>query len=109
MPGELEELVPVRGVAGQPRAFQPEHDPGPTQRHLGDQLLEPFPVRGRGTGLALVDVDHPDLVISPAQRDRPPTQVVLAHRGLGVVQNLTDRGLPDIQQRGPAQVRGANL
>ena len=24
-------------------------------------------------------------------------------------ENLTDRGLPDIQQRGPAQVRGANL
>ena len=33
---QLEQLVPVRGVAGQPRAFQAEHDPGPTQRDLGD-------------------------------------------------------------------------
>src|SRR5262249_54457053 len=31
-----EELVPVGGVAGQPGAFQAEHDPGPAQRHLGD-------------------------------------------------------------------------
>ncbi len=31
-----EELVPVGGVAGQPGAFQAEHDPGPAQRDLGD-------------------------------------------------------------------------
>jgi hypothetical protein len=41
---ELEELVPVRGVAGQPGAFQAEHDPGAAQRDLGDQWLEAFPV-----------------------------------------------------------------
>ncbi len=35
--------VPVGVVAGQPGAFQAEHDPGPAQRHLGDHLLEPFP------------------------------------------------------------------
>ena len=28
---ELEQLVPVGGVTGQPRAFQAEHDPGPAQ------------------------------------------------------------------------------
>ena len=33
---QLEQLVPVCGVAGQARAFQPEYDPGPTQRDLGD-------------------------------------------------------------------------
>ena len=44
---DLQELMPVGVVAGQPGAFQAEHDPGPAQRHLGDQLLEPFPVRGR--------------------------------------------------------------
>ena len=38
--------MPVGVVAGQPGAFQAEHDPGPAQGHLGDQLLEPFPVRG---------------------------------------------------------------
>ena len=87
---QLQELVPVGGVAGQPGAFQAEDDPGPAQGHLGDQLLEPFPVGGGGAGLALVDVDHGDLVGGPAQRDRPAAQVVLADRGLGVVEDLLE-------------------
>ena len=68
---QFEQLVPVGGVAGQPRAFQAEHDPGAAQRHLGDEVLKAFPVRGAGPGLALVDVDHGDLLVGPAQRDRP--------------------------------------
>ena len=94
---QLEELVPVGGVAGQPGAFQAEHDPGPAEGHLGDQVLEPFPVGGGGAGVALVDVDHGDLVRGPAQRDRLAAQVVLADRGLGVVDDLLEGGLADIQ------------
>jgi len=82
--------VPAGGVAGQPGAFQAEHDPGPARGHLGDELLESFPVGGRGAGLALVDVDHGDLVAGPAERDRPAAQVVLADRGLGVVDDLLE-------------------
>src|SRR6516164_7795995 len=67
---DFEELMPVGVVAGQPRAFQAQHDPGPAEGHFGDQLLEPFAVGGAGSGLALVDVDHGDLVRRPAQRDR---------------------------------------
>ena len=68
---DLQELVPVGVVAGQPGAFQAEHDPGPAEGHLGDQLLEPFPVGGRGAGLALVDVDHGDLVRRPSPARSP--------------------------------------
>jgi hypothetical protein len=88
--------MPVGVVAGQPGAFQAEHDPGPARRHLGDQLLEALPVRGGGAGLALVDVDDGDLVRGPAQRDRLAAQVVLADRRLGVVQDLLEAGLPDV-------------
>ena len=95
---QFQELVPVGVVAGQPGAFQAEHDPGPAQRHLGDQLLEPFPVRGAGAGVALVDVDHGDLVRRPAQADRLAAQVVLADGGLGVVDHLLERALPHIQE-----------
>ena len=91
-----EELVPVGGVAGQPGAFQAEHDPGPAQGDLGDQVLEPFPVGCAGAGLALVDVDHGDLVRRPAQRDRLAAQVVLADRGFGVVDDLLEAGLADV-------------
>ena len=43
---DLDELLPVGRVAGQPGAFQAEHDPGTPERHLGDQVPEPFPVGG---------------------------------------------------------------
>ena len=95
---ELEELVPVGGVAGEPGAFQAEDDPGAAEGHLGDQLLEAFPVGGAGAGVALVDVDHGDLGGGPAQRDRLAAQVVLADRGLGVVQDLLEAGLADINR-----------
>src|SRR5207247_272906 len=70
-----QQLMPVGVVAGQPGAFQAEHDPGPAQRHFGDQLLEAFPVRGGRAGLALVDVDHGDLAGVPAEADRLAAQV----------------------------------
>jgi hypothetical protein len=95
MPHSTEELVPVGGVAGQPGAFQAEHDPGPAEGDLGDQVLESFPVGGAGSGVALVDVDHGDLVRRPAEADRLAAQVVLADRGLGVVDDLLEAGLAD--------------
>ncbi len=98
-PAQLQELVPVGAVAGQPGAFQAEDDPGPAQGHLGDQLLESFPVGGRGAGLALVDVDDGDLAGGPAERDRLTAQVVLADRGLGVVDDLLEAGLADRYSR----------
>jgi hypothetical protein len=88
---QLQELVPVGVVAGQPGALQAEHDPGPAQRHLGDQLLEALPVGVRRAGVALVDVDDGELVRRPAQRDRLAAQVVLADGGLGVVDDLLQR------------------
>ena len=106
---QLQQLVPVGGVAGQPGAFQAQDDPGPAEGDLGDQLLESFPVGGAGAGLALVDVDDGDLAGGPAQRDRPAAQVVLADRGLGVVQDLLEAGLADIQQGGPGEMGGGHL
>ena len=88
--------MPVGGVTGQPGAFQAQDDPGPAEGYLGDQLLESFPVRGAGAGAALVDVDDGDLVSGPAQRDRLAAQVVLADRGLGVVDDLPEGGLADV-------------
>ena len=108
-PAQFQELVPVGGVSGQAGAFQAEHDPGPAEGHFGDQLLESFPVGGGGAGLALVDVDHGDLAGGPAQRDRLAAQVVLADRGLGVVEDLLEAGLADVQKRRPGKVGGGHL
>jgi hypothetical protein len=108
-PAQLQELVPVSGVAGQPGAFQAQHDPGPAEGHLGGQLLEAFPVGSTGAGLALVDVDHGDLVAGPAERDRLAAQVVLADRGLGVVDDLLEARLADIEQGRSGQVGGGHF
>jgi hypothetical protein len=80
--------VPVGVVAGQPGAFQAEHDAGLAQGHVGDQPLETGPVGGAGAGLALVDVDDHDPLGWPAEGDGAAAQVVLAARGLGVVGDL---------------------
>jgi hypothetical protein len=64
---ELEELMPVGGVAGKPGALQTEHDPGPAEGYLGDQLLEPFHADGWAAGLG----HHPILPDPP-----PPVLLV---------------------------------
>jgi hypothetical protein len=43
--GDLQKPMPVRGTPGETRDLQPQHDPGPAQPHLGDELLEPGSVR----------------------------------------------------------------
>jgi hypothetical protein len=68
---DFQQPVPVGAVPGQPGAFQAEHDAGLAQRHVGDQVLEAFPVGDRGAGVALVDVDDDDLVLTPAQGGGP--------------------------------------
>jgi len=65
-------------------------------------VLEAFPVGGRRSGLALVDVDGDDVLGRPAQRDGPATQVVLAAGGLGVVGDLVQGGLADVFSELPA-------
>jgi len=108
-PAQPQELVPAGGVAGQPGAFQAQHDPGPARGHPGDRLLESFPVGGAGAGVALVDAGHGDLAGAPAERDRLAAQVVLADRGPGVVDDLLEAGLADIQQGRSGQVGGGHL
>ena len=106
---DLEQPVPVGVVARQPRDLEPEHDPGPAQADLGDQLLEALAVGRRGAGLALVGVDHDDPLGRPAERDRALAQRVLALGGLGVQGHLAQRRLAHIQERGPREVLGGDL
>ena len=106
---DLQQPLPVGVVARQPGAFQAEHDPGPAEGDLGDQVLEPFPVGGRGPGMPLVDVDHVDPVGAPAQRDGPAAQVVLAGGRLGVVGDLVEGGLADVEVGVAAEPRRGHL
>ena len=50
---DLQQPMPVRGVAGQARDLQPEHDPDVTYADLANELLEALSVRA-GPRLTLV-------------------------------------------------------
>ena len=65
---QIQQLIPVGVVAGQPRHLDAEHDPDLAQADIGDQVLEPVPRRRLRTGAAQVGVDHhaPDGRASPA-------------------------------------------
>ncbi len=59
--------------------------------------------------MALVDVDDVDAVGRPAQRQRPALQVVLPRGGLGVVDDLVEGRLADIQVGVAGQPGGRHL
>ena len=74
-----------------------------TSRH---EPLKAFPVGGRGAGLAQIAVDDDDLIDGPAERDRALTQGVLPLRALGVLEDLPERRLADVEiRRAPQMAR----
>lgn len=89
--------MPVGVYSGQPGHLEPEDDPGVSHADLGDQPLEAVAALGGGTGLALVGVDDDDLGVVPAQCDRAAAQGVLSGGRLGVVDDLFEGGLADIE------------
>lgn len=66
--------------------------------------MKSFAVRSRRAGLAEVRVDDDDLIERPAERDRAVTQRILPRRTFGVLKDLPERGLTDIEIRGATQV-----
>ena len=96
---QLEQPVPVSIVSSKSGALEPEHDPGLSERHVGNESLEPLAVGGCGARHALVDVDHDYPLKRPAERDRAPAQVILAPGGLGVVHHLVQARLSHVQIR----------
>jgi hypothetical protein len=101
--------MPVGVVARQPRDLEAEHDPGLAQTDVGDEALEPLAVGGAGAGLALVGVDHNDLIDWPAELDRALTQRVLTLSALGVGVHLSQRRLTHIEISVASEMLGADL
>ena len=64
---QLKQPVPVGVVASQAGYFQPHHDTGISQAHLGNKLLEAIAAGIRCSGTTLITVDNSDLFTDPAQ------------------------------------------
>ncbi len=102
--GQLQQLVPVQAVAGQPRDLQPEDDAHLAQGHHRDQPLIARPVVALGAGDAQVVIDDQATLLRPAQQARAPGQLVLPMAALGVLLDLQGRRLPDVDHGHPLQV-----
>ena len=106
---DLQQAVPVRRVAGQPRHLQAEHDPDLPQADVGHQPLEAGAAGGLGARLAQVVVDDHDLVGVPAQGDRLVLEAVLPPRALGVLLDLEEGRLADVEISLSRQMAGGDL
>src|SRR5262245_63447210 len=101
--------MPVGRVARQPRYLEAHHDARVPQADIGDEALKPIPPRGGGARLALVAVDDDDLLLCPAQRDRALAERVLPRGALGILEDLPQRGLPDVEICGPLEMWGGDI
>src|SRR5258708_19452307 len=101
--------MPVGGIARQARHLEAHHNPGAAQTHLGDKTLEPQAINRRRAGQAEVRVDYDHLINAPSKSDRALSQVVLALSALGILKQLSQRGLPDIQVGASFQMPGLNF
>ena len=94
---DFQKAVPVGGVSGQARDFEPQHDAGATHAHFGYQFLKAFPVCGGSSRLSQVAIDHDGPVQGPTQRDGTLPQCILTFCTFRVFEDLPDRRLPDVQ------------
>ena len=66
---QLEELMPVTVVAGQPRGVEAEHQAGVAEPDLGEELLDAVALAARRARLAEILVDDVDALTRPAEPD----------------------------------------
>jgi hypothetical protein len=105
---DLEQAVPVGVVARQPGNFQAEHHADLAQADGGDQLLEALAV-AFSARMPEVAVDDHDLFECPAESDGAFAQCVLPLGALGVLEDLAQRALANVQIGEPGEVTGRDL
>src|SRR5690606_39263870 len=77
----------------------PKYDTCVPESHFAHQGLEAVAVLGVRAGHAQVAVDRADALDRPTQGDCALAQRVLTLGALGLLEHLTQRGLPDIEER----------
>src|SRR5215210_3675737 len=101
--------MPIGRVACQARHLQPEHDADTSKTDFGDQALESFSVPRTSGGLPKITVDHDSPIERPAQGESSLTECILPVSALGVLEDLTQCRLADVQIRQARQMRGRDL
>src|SRR5918995_630836 len=92
-PAELEQVMPVATVAGEPGRIEAQHGSDLARTRPGDQPLEAGPGHRPAGGATEVVVDHLDLAEAPTTRDLD--ELILSPLALEVGLDLRLGGLPD--------------
>src|SRR4029078_5781041 len=105
---DLQEAMPIAGATGEPRDLQAQDQDDLAEADLSDQVLEPGAVGGGGRRMPEILVDHDDALVGPPQGERPFAQRVLPRRALGVLEDLLERALADVQARETLKMTGSD-
>jgi hypothetical protein len=100
--------MPIARAAGEARDLQAQHQTDLAEADLGDQALKTGAVGGRGPRVPQILVDHDDAFVRPPQGECSFAQGVLPCGALGVLEDLLERALADVQAREPLKVTGSN-
>src|SRR3989442_999804 len=92
-----------------PGNLQPQDDADATQSDLRGELGEAGSIEQSVGGYTLIFIDHVDLSLRPAERDRARDEVVLAQGGLAVPLQLGGARLADIDDRQALPMDRADL
>ena len=106
---ELQQAMPVGGVARQARHLQAHDDPGMSQAHLGDQALEALAIGRTGARLPEVGIDDDHLLLPPPERDGASLQRILALGAFGILQHLAQRRLAHVEIGVALEVAGLDF
>lgn len=105
---QLQQPLPIRGIASQPRNLQTEHQTHLAQPHVGHQTLEIRTVCRLGARLAQVSIQSHDLVFVPTQVQRLLPEIVLTFETLRILLRLIQRRLANVQISLAFQVADGN-
>jgi hypothetical protein len=104
---EVDQMMPVTVVAGQPRSFQRKHGTDGARADCCQQPSETWAFYRAGTGAALIFIDHGDTL--KAQQLRTFTQIVLPSLSFQPCAYLLHRRLPNINAGASLSVYRSNL
>ena len=96
---DCQQTVPIAAGTGQARGCQAEDGTGPAQADFRDQLLKALATHAGGPRATLILIQDPDLIFEPNQLAGTVGQLVLACSTTGVLSDLAQRRLPNIDQR----------
>jgi len=96
---DIQERIPIRTVAGQPRDVDRQDKPDLAEADPADQFLEPTPLCGGGATQAEIGVDHINVGLMPSEIASALPQRVLQPQTFLIAHHLVRRRLSDIDDR----------